>query len=86
MNETNPEKLSAVVHKLIAERAYELWENQGRPYGCDMIHWREAEREIVDCLEPNKMDSPTEHHWGGFYTKPEENPTLNVTVRAHSSR
>jgi hypothetical protein len=58
MNETNSEKLSPAVLKLIAERAYELWENQGRPFGCDMIHWHEAEREIMDCLERNKMDSP----------------------------
>ena len=37
-------------------RAYELW-NQGRPHGCDLINWREAEQEIMDCLGPTQMDS-----------------------------
>lgn len=37
----------AALQKLIAERAYELWEHQGRPQGCDLIHWREAEKDIM---------------------------------------
>ena len=41
----------AAIKRLIAERAYELWENQGRPHGCDLIHWREAEQEIMNCVE-----------------------------------
>ena len=50
MNEINPMMRSAAIQKLIAERAYELWENQGRPYGCDLIHWHEAEQEIMGCV------------------------------------
>jgi hypothetical protein len=45
MDTTNPAK-----DKLIAERAYEPWENQGRPRGCDLVHWREAEQEIMQCF------------------------------------
>jgi hypothetical protein len=41
----------AAIQKLIAERAYELWENHGRPHGFDLIQWREAEQEIMACLE-----------------------------------
>ena len=37
---------NATIHKLIAERAYELWENQGRPDGSDLIHWRVAEQQV----------------------------------------
>ena len=44
----------AALRKLIAERAYALWENQGKPYGCDMIHWREAEQEIMRSLQENE--------------------------------
>ena len=44
------------MRRLIAERAYELW-NQGKPHGCDLINWREAEQEIMDCLGPTQMDS-----------------------------
>ena len=58
MNEINPATRSAAIQKLIAERAYELWENQGRPRGCDLIHWREAEQEIMDCLARTQVDSP----------------------------
>ena len=29
----------------IRERAYELWEREGRPHGRDMDHWVQAERE-----------------------------------------
>jgi hypothetical protein len=53
----DPSAQGAALRKLIAERAYELWENQGKPHGCDLIHWREAEQEIMDCLGPTKMDS-----------------------------
>ena len=48
---------NAAVRRLIAERAYELWENQGKPHGCDLIHWREAEQEIMECLGRSQIDS-----------------------------
>ncbi len=55
MNQSKPDERSAAIHKLIVERAYELWENRGRPHGCDLIHWREAEQEIMACLEGVQM-------------------------------
>ena len=58
MNEITPATRTAAIQKLIAERAYELWEKQGRPRGCDLIHWREAEQEIMDCLARTQVDSP----------------------------
>ena len=51
MNQKDDAATHAAIQKLIAERAYELWENQGRPHGCDLIHWREAEQEIMNCVE-----------------------------------
>jgi hypothetical protein len=30
----------------IARRAYQLWEAEGRPHGCDLQHWLRAEEEI----------------------------------------
>jgi hypothetical protein len=38
------------LRKLIAQRAYEIWESQGRPHGRNLIHWHEAEQEIMDCI------------------------------------
>jgi hypothetical protein len=57
MSKKERAKKNAAVRRLIAERAYELWENQGKPHGCDLINWREAEQEIMDCLGPTQMDS-----------------------------
>lgn len=30
----------------ISRRAYELWEKEGRPEGCDLRHWLQAEQEL----------------------------------------
>lgn len=31
----------------VRERAYEIWESEGRPDGRDAAHWERAEREIA---------------------------------------
>lgn len=36
--------------QLIAVRAFEMQENQGRPHGYDLIHCSLAEQEIPNCL------------------------------------
>jgi len=38
------------IRQLVAERAYAMWENQGQPHGCDLIHWRQAEQEIMSSI------------------------------------
>lgn len=37
----------AVPHEQIAERAYFLWEERGRPLGSPEIDWQRAERELL---------------------------------------
>jgi hypothetical protein len=32
--------------EIIADRAYQLWESEGRPEGRDVDHWFRAEREL----------------------------------------
>jgi hypothetical protein len=39
------------LRQIIAERAYELWEEHGRPSGYDLIHWRQAEQEILASID-----------------------------------
>ncbi len=34
----------------IARRAYEIFEERGRPEGCELEHWLEAERQL--CTQP----------------------------------
>ncbi|MEA4837611.1 MAG: DUF2934 domain-containing protein [Rhodospirillaceae bacterium] len=38
--------MSDPVHDKISERAFALWEQAGRPDGCDVDHWLAAEAEI----------------------------------------
>jgi hypothetical protein len=35
------------LHELVQQRAYELWEREGRPAGREHDHWLQAEREIA---------------------------------------
>ncbi|NEJ23963.1 DUF2934 domain-containing protein [Rhizobium leguminosarum] len=43
-------------HEWISKRAYAIWEEQGRPYGRDDEHWRQAVAER-DALERTKASS-----------------------------
>ena len=50
--------------KRIAERAYELWEQEGRPEGRHHEHWIEAERQLDGASETSgqqksRQDRPT---------------------------
>ncbi len=46
----------AEIRHLVAQRAYELWENQGRPHGHDVTHWHQAEQEIMNCVRDPSTD------------------------------
>jgi hypothetical protein len=35
------------LERRIQQRAYELWENEGRPQGREQDHWQQAEREVA---------------------------------------
>lgn len=39
------------LHTLIEERAYALWESEGRPHGRHLDHWQQAETEILASQE-----------------------------------
>ena len=38
----------------IKQRAYQIWENEGRPHGRDREHWERASREIEAEAKPGK--------------------------------
>ncbi|WP_448205517.1 DUF2934 domain-containing protein [Azospirillum sp. sgz302134] len=38
-------------NRMVQERAYEIWEREGRPEGREMDHWLRAEAEIADLLK-----------------------------------
>jgi hypothetical protein len=41
-------QMKAVHQDLIRQRAYEIWDQNGRPHGRDAQHWAQAERELLD--------------------------------------
>lgn len=43
-----PQKMidNAALNRMISERAYHLWEAEGRPQGQDFNHWVKAEKDI----------------------------------------
>ncbi len=47
MPEFGRERDAESLHQRIAERAYALWESQGRPEGRALDHWLQAEAESV---------------------------------------
>lgn len=51
MTEADRTDREVATQQMIAERAYKLWEDQGRPDGCDLVHWQQAEQEILSSLE-----------------------------------
>lgn len=40
----------------VRERAYELWEKEGRPEGDHLRHWRQAEQELGDKSSAEEND------------------------------
>ena len=41
-------------HEEIGRLAYQIWEQRGRPNGCDMEFWLEAERQILSSNKPSQ--------------------------------
>ena len=35
------------LHRQIAERAYTIWQREGRPLGLERAHWLQAEHELA---------------------------------------
>lgn len=43
--------MAETVYERVKKRAYEIWEEEGRPWGRDAVHWERANREIADQTE-----------------------------------
>ena len=44
----------------IMKRAYEIWEQSGRPHGLDKEHWLQAERELLDAAPDIETEQPAQ--------------------------
>jgi len=49
-----PAKSVVITQDMIAKRAHEIWEKQGRPHGQCEAHWHQAERELRAGPKPTK--------------------------------
>jgi len=58
MNGSDQQTRNAAIRQLIAIRAYEMWENQGRPRGYNLIHWHQAEQDVMACVAEATRNSP----------------------------
>jgi len=45
---------STDIYERIRQRAYSLWERDGRPHGRQMAHWLQAERELAETVRRPK--------------------------------
>ena len=70
---------AAHIRQMIAEWAYQTWENAGKPHGYDVIHWLQAEQDIMSCVEPSKTSGQAAQ--AGVPTPGEKAP---VTASANS--
>lgn len=43
----------------ISSRAYQIWEQEGRPHGRDLEHWAQAEAELVSAAR--QTEEPTKN-------------------------
>jgi len=62
MNQQSSTDLSAssnISPDTISRRAYELWEAEGRPEGCDLRHWLQAEQELSGRDTKNNLSGNT---------------------------
>ncbi len=58
MSDTSNPAKAAALRQLIAVRAYEMWENQGRPQGYDAIHWCQAEQDVLGSMAEASAAQP----------------------------
>jgi hypothetical protein len=42
--------MDAEIERRVRERAYAIWEQEGRPHGRDREHWERAHRAVADEL------------------------------------
>lgn len=60
--------MSNPMESRIRLRAYRIWEEEGRPEGCDVEHWRRAEREITS----QERTAPVESSAGSSVAAPSD--------------
>lgn len=55
MSDSEPTPAGELVHVRIEERAYQIWDDEGCPTGCELDHWLRAESEITEAVPELEM-------------------------------
>jgi hypothetical protein len=63
----------------IRERAFQIWIDEGQPYGRDKEHWQRAEREIASEGAPTTLIPDNMLADGGDGQAPERSPPASVS-------
>lgn len=58
MTETGTPHGEEALRKQVEERAYALWESEGKSHGRDLDHWRQAESEIMTAGDAEARSNP----------------------------
>lgn len=64
--ERNPSCNPAELENLIAGRAYQIWESEGRPAGTELKNWLQAEVELKKARSFRVGHCSHPHHWQAF--------------------
>lgn len=48
------------IRERVEKRAYAIWESEGKPHGRDVIHWCQAEQELLSSGECGPASGPVE--------------------------
>ncbi|WP_041544924.1 MULTISPECIES: DUF2934 domain-containing protein [Chelativorans] len=58
MSDTETMPADESVHLRIEQRAYQIWEDEGCPTGCELDHWLQAESEIAAIAAVPELEVP----------------------------
>jgi hypothetical protein len=67
-----------------AVRAYEVWENQGRPNGCDLINSRHSDQQIISCVPEGWCSSLAARPTGCRQNAKAKRPTKRLIGDCHA--
>lgn len=77
--------MSQPSHSDIANRAYQIWEREGRPHGRDQDHWHSAERELGNTSGAAKENRPRGELTGAQQTGSRQTGAASPGRPAHPS-
>lgn len=68
------------IERRIRERAYEIWESEGRPEGRSEDHWKQARAEFGDAAAEARQDTQVEAAGDNAVSKPKRRRSASGTA------